>query len=114
MISAAPDLQKQETHRNAMREKDTSPAPSSPLEDLATAYRSLFFDLPLAEARLWLGIGSEHEVLDAVWAEYDALSHLALHTLGQGERWPSAPARIGKGCDTQTPGEQGNKPPRKT
>ena len=40
-----------------MRARDTSPAPSSPLEALATAYRTLFFDLPLAEARLWLGIG---------------------------------------------------------
>ena len=97
-----------------MREKDTSPAPSSPLEDLATAYRTLFFDLPLAEARLWLGIGSEHEVLDAVWTEYDALSHLALHTLGQGERLPNTPARIGQGPNTETPGEQVDKPPRKT
>ena len=75
---------------------------------------TLFFDLPLAEARLWLGVGSTHEVLDAVWTEYDALSHLALHTLGQGESWPNAPARIGQGPDTGTPGEQGDTPPQKT
>ena len=97
-----------------MGEKDTSPAPSSPLEDLATAYRTLFFDLPLAEARLWLGVGSTHEVLDAVWTEYDALSHLALHTLGQGERWPNTPTRIGQDPDNETPGEPGDKPPRTT
>ena len=50
--------------------------PPSPVEDLATAYRTLFVDLPLAEARWWMGVGSEHEVLDAVWTEYDALTHL--------------------------------------
>ncbi len=49
-----------------MREKDTSSAPSSPLEDLTTAYRTL------------------------------------------------TPARIGQEPDTQTPGEQVNKPSRKT
>ena len=76
---AVPDLRKKETRGNAMREKDTSSAPSFPLEDLTTAYRTLFFDLPLAEARLWLGVGSAHEVLDVIWTEYDALSHVALH-----------------------------------
>lgn len=64
---------------------------SSPLEDLATAYRTLFFDLPLAEARLWLGVGSQREVLDAVWTEYDALSHLAAGALGQDALWSAAP-----------------------
>lgn len=55
----------------------------SPIEDITTAYRTLFVDLPLAEARLWMGIGSENEVLDAIWTEYDALSHLASAALDQ-------------------------------
>jgi hypothetical protein len=69
--------------------------PASPLDDLTTAYRTLFVDLPLAEAKLWLGVGSEHEVLDAVWTEYDALSHLAagaIDQLGRVAEWPEPKA----------------------
>ena len=38
-----------------------------------------------------MGVGSEHEVLDAVWTEYDALTHLAsaaLDPLGDAAEWP--------------------------
>ncbi len=60
-----------------MTNKDTPSENSSPLDDLTTAYRTLFVDLPLAEARWWVGLGSEQEVIKAVWTEYDALAHLA-------------------------------------
>ena len=66
---------------------------ASPLDDLTTAYHALFVDLPLAEAKLWLGVGSEHEVLDAVWTEYDALNHLAaaaIDQLGRAAEWPES------------------------
>lgn len=74
-----------------MTNKDTHSENSSPLDDLTTAYRTLFVDLPLAEARWWMGVGSEHEVLDAVWTEYDALAHLAsaaFDPLKDTTEWP--------------------------
>lgn len=82
-----------------MTDKDKHAEHSSPLDDLTTAYRTLFVDLPLAEARWWMGVGSEHEVLDAVWTEYDALTHLAsaaFDPLRDAAVWP----------DTTTPAAQ--------
>ncbi|MGE0820582.1 MAG: hypothetical protein AB7G75_00770 [Candidatus Binatia bacterium] len=47
------------------------------LDDIATAYRTLFLDFPAAEAQLWLGLGGEKESLDVVWTGYDALTRVA-------------------------------------
>ena len=74
-----------------MTNKDTPSENSSPLDDLTTAYRTLFVDLPLAEARWGVGLGSEQEVLKAVWTEYDALAHLAssaFEPLKDTTEWP--------------------------
>jgi hypothetical protein len=84
-----------------MTKKDTHSENSSLFDDLTTAYRTLFMDLPLAEARWWMGVGSEHEILDAVWTEYDALTHLAsaaFEPLADAAEWPN----------TTKPGAGGN------
>src|SRR5438034_8868932 len=47
------------------------------VEDLATVYKTLCLDLPLAEAQRGLGIGGERETLDMAWKGYDAGGRLA-------------------------------------
>jgi hypothetical protein len=45
--------------------------------DFVTAYKSLFFDLPLAGVKWSLGVGEEREATEAVWKGYDASVRLA-------------------------------------
>src|SRR5262249_26783852 len=40
--------------------------------DLMTAYKSFFFDLPLANLKWSLGVGEEREATIAAWKGYDA------------------------------------------
>ncbi len=47
------------------------------MTDLATAYKSLFFDLPLAGLKWSLGAGEEKEAVEAVWKGYDASVRMA-------------------------------------
>ncbi len=47
------------------------------MEELATVYKSLFIDFPLAGARWGLGMGEEKEVAEAAWAGYDAAVRLS-------------------------------------
>src|SRR5262249_60655838 len=57
----------------SMAEKKTTQT----LEDLATAYKTLFFDLPLAGAKWGVGIGAEKETTETAWKAYDASVRLA-------------------------------------
>jgi hypothetical protein len=57
-------------------------------EDLATVYRSLFVDLPLASARWGLGMGEEKEVAEAAWAGYDAAVRLSTTAVDNLYRTP--------------------------
>lgn len=41
-------------------------------QDFATAYKSFFFDLPLAGLKWSLGAGEEKEATEAAWKGYDA------------------------------------------
>jgi len=47
------------------------------LEDVATVYKALFFDLPLAGARWGLGLCAEKETTETAWKAYDAGVRLA-------------------------------------
>src|SRR5207247_6987969 len=47
------------------------------VEDMATVYKTLCLDLPLAEAQRGLGIGGERETLDMARKGYDAGVRLA-------------------------------------
>jgi hypothetical protein len=52
--------------------------------DLATAYKSFFFDLPLAGLKWSLGAGEEKTATEAVWKGYDAgvrMTSTAIDTL---------------------------------
>ncbi len=47
------------------------------IEDLATVYKTLFLDLPLAGAKWGMGIGAEKETTETAWKAYDASVRLA-------------------------------------
>src|SRR5215475_11330723 len=58
------------------------------LEDLATAYKTLFFDLPLAGAKWGVGIGAEKETTETAWKAYDASVRLATTAIDSFYRSP--------------------------
>jgi hypothetical protein len=45
---------------------------SQGIEDLTTAYKSFFFDLPMASLKWRLGMGEEKDATTAAWKGYDA------------------------------------------
>lgn len=47
------------------------------MADFATAYKSFFFDLPLAGLKWSLGAGEEKETAEAAWKGYDASVRMA-------------------------------------
>ncbi|HKA52988.1 MAG TPA: hypothetical protein VKJ47_04940 [Candidatus Binatia bacterium] len=47
------------------------------LEDVATVYKTLFFDLPLAGAKWGMGLGAEKQTTETAWQAYDAGVRLA-------------------------------------
>jgi glycyl-tRNA synthetase beta subunit len=49
--------------------------------DIAVAYKSLFFDLPLASVKWSLGAGEERETAEAVWNGYDASVRAATNAI---------------------------------
>jgi hypothetical protein len=51
------------------------------LGDLATAYKSFFFDLPLAGLKWSLGAGEEKDATAAAWKGYDAGVRMASATI---------------------------------
>lgn len=50
---------------------------SQGIEDLTTAYKSLFFDLPMARVKWGLGMGEEKDAATAAWKGYDASVRMA-------------------------------------
>ena len=56
--------------------------------DFVTAYKSLFFDLPLAGVKWSLGVGEEREATEAVWKGYDASVRLAASAIDALYRTP--------------------------
>jgi hypothetical protein len=57
-------------------------------EDLATAYKTLFIDLPLARVKWRLGIGAEKEASETAWKAYDTGVRLATTTIDNLYRAP--------------------------
>ena len=57
-------------------------------KDLATLYKTFFFDLPLAGIRWGTGVGSEQETTTAAWKGYDAGIRLATTSLDTLTRTP--------------------------
>lgn len=47
------------------------------MEDFATVYKTLFFDLPLIGAKWGMGISAEKETTETAWKAYDASVRLA-------------------------------------
>jgi hypothetical protein len=47
------------------------------MEDIVTAYKSFFIDLPFASTRWSFGLGGEKEVAEAAWSGYDAVVRLS-------------------------------------
>jgi hypothetical protein len=50
---------------------------SQGVEDVTTAYKSFFFDLPIASVKWGLGIGGEKDAVTAAWKGYDASVRMA-------------------------------------
>jgi hypothetical protein len=50
-------------------------------EDFTTAYKSLFFDLPMASLKWGFGMGEEKDVATAAWKGYDASVRMATATI---------------------------------
>jgi hypothetical protein len=67
-----------------MAEKKTT----QPLEELATTYKTLFFDLPLAGAKWGMGIGTEKETTETAWKAYDASVQLTTTAIDSLYRSP--------------------------
>ena len=58
------------------------------IEDLATVYKTLFLDLPLAGAKWGMGIGAEKETTETAWKAYDASVRLATSAIDTLYRSP--------------------------
>jgi hypothetical protein len=58
------------------------------LEDLTTAYTTLFIDLPLSGLRRSLGLAEEKETTEAAWKAYDASIRLATSAIDRLYRTP--------------------------
>lgn len=71
-----------------MASKQTTQA----VEDLATVYRTLAIDLPLAATRWGFGAGGEKETTEAAWKAYDAGVRLATTAVDSLYRSPLAGA----------------------
>lgn len=69
-----------------MASKQTTQA----VEDLATVYRTLAVDLPLAATRWGFGVGGEKETTEAAWKAYDAGVRLATSAVDSLYRSPTA------------------------
>ncbi|HEV8717190.1 MAG TPA: hypothetical protein VGX03_30765 [Candidatus Binatia bacterium] len=66
------------------------------LEDVATVYKTLFFDLPLAGAKWGIGLGAEKETTETAWKAYDAsvrLATTAIDTLYRSPLFSEAASR---------------------
>jgi hypothetical protein len=85
-----------------MASKQTTQA----VADLATVYRTLAVDLPLAATRWGLGAGGEKETTEAAWKAYDAGVRLATTAVDSLFRSPLAGTVTARALDAFLRGQQ--------
>ncbi len=78
------ELTARQERRGAMAQKHKEQG----MEDFATAYKALFFDLPLAGVKWGLGLGGEKETRKKAWQGYDATVRLATGNIDNLYRTP--------------------------
>jgi hypothetical protein len=73
---------------------------ASGTKDFMTAYRSMFFELPLAGMRWGLGLGGEKEALEKAWKGYDATVRMATANIDNMYRTPLFGEAMARSVDT--------------